>query len=555
MAAPLATSADAADLDRLAVFDVAIVGYGPVGTALAILLGLKGRRVVVLERWPEPYPLPRAVHFDHEIGRILQACGLGAELGAISEPAEVYEWRNAAGATLLRFGRVGHGPSGWPESSMFNQPELERLLDERARSFPNIEIRRGVELVGLDDDGDHVTLTARPTAVDPARSQPGDVDVEVEVTVAARYVVGCDGANSTVRSLVGATVEDRGFFYDWLIVDVVLDDDRVFDPINLQICDPARPTTAVSGGPGRRRWEFMRLPHESRDELNQEATAWQLLAPWDVHPGNATLERHAVYTFQARWVQQWRVGRVLLAGDAAHQMPPFAGQGLCSGLRDVMNLAWKLDLVLDGRVADPVALLDTYGAERQPNASAVIDFSMALGKVICVPDEAEAAARDVAMAAAVASSGVAEVPPLPGLDAGLIAAGSTHAGSLFVQGRVAAASSTGAGATAVRFDDVAGGGWCLVTEADAAPTLAPALAAWFASIGGRILSVGAEGDLTDPDGTYAAWFASHDASAALQRPDFYLYGTAATMADAATLVQRLHRDLAGSPPEGADDHG
>ncbi len=122
-------------------------------------------------------------------------------------------------------------------------------------------------------------------------------------TFQAAYVVGCDGANSTVRRATGLPVCDLGFFYDWLIVDVVLDEPRVFDPINVQVCDPARPTTAVSGGPGRRRWEFMRLPHESRDELDDEARAWQLLAPWDVHPGNARLERHAVYTFNARYAR------------------------------------------------------------------------------------------------------------------------------------------------------------------------------------------------------------------------------------------------------------
>ena len=261
--------------------EVAIVGYGPVGNTLAILLAQRGRRVVVLERWPEPYPLPRAVHFDHEVGRIFQSCGIAAEIRAISEPAEVYEWRNAAGTTLLRFGRKGDGPSGWPASSMVNQPMIERLLDERARTL-GVEVRRGVEVTVVDQYDDHVVVGADG------------------MLLSASYVIGCDGANSTVRTLLDLPVAELGFFYDWLIVDVILDEPRVFDPINLQICDPARPTTAVSGGPGRRRWEFMRLPHESLDELHDEKRAWELLEPWDVHPGNARLERHAVYTFNAR---------------------------------------------------------------------------------------------------------------------------------------------------------------------------------------------------------------------------------------------------------------
>ena len=223
-----------------------------------------------------------------------------------------------------------------------------------------------------------------------------------------------------MRELLDIGVDDRGFFYDWLIVDVVLDEPRVFDPINLQICDPDRPTTAVSGGPGRRRWEFMRLPDETRDELDQETTAWKLLDPWDVHPGNARIERHAVYTFQARVADRWQDGRVFLAGDAAHLMPPFAGQGMCSGIRDAANLAWKLDLVLTGRAAP--RLLTTYEQERRPGAMAAIDMSMELGKIICVADPAAAAARDEAMAAAVTGE-VSEVPGTPGLAAGLVQSG------------------------------------------------------------------------------------------------------------------------------------
>ena len=289
--------------------DVAIVGAGPSGLVLAILLAQLGRSVVVLEQWPAPYTLPRAVHFDDEVGRLLQSCGIGDELRAVSEPAEVYEWRNAAGTTLLRFGRIGTGASGWPFSSMFCQPELEAVLEARADSLPTIEIRRGVAVDALEQNEDLVTVGT--SSGDPVR---------------ARYVVGCDGANSTVRELLDIGVDDRGFFYDWLIVDVFLDEPRVFDPINLQICDPNRPTTAVSGGPGRRRWEFMRLPDETREELNQEAIAWKLLEPWDVHPGNARIERHAVYTFQARVADRWQDGRVVprrrrRAPDAAVRGP------------------------------------------------------------------------------------------------------------------------------------------------------------------------------------------------------------------------------------------
>ena len=243
----------AADVDA----DVAIVGAGPVGLTLGILLAQAGGTVVVLERWPAPYPLPRAVHFDHEVGRILQSCGIGPELRAISEAAEIYEWRNAAGTTLLRFGRRRRGAVG-----------LARVVDvlpAGARGAPRgaaparSDARAsgaGVEITAIDQHDDHVVV--------------GDA---AGARHRGRYVVGCDGANSTVRGLVGIDVVDLGFFYDWLIVDVVLDEPRVFDPLNLQICDPARPTTAVSGGPGRRRWEFMRLADEIARRAQRRGTA------------------------------------------------------------------------------------------------------------------------------------------------------------------------------------------------------------------------------------------------------------------------------------------
>jgi hypothetical protein len=344
--------------------------------------------------------------------------------------------------------------------------------------------------------------------------------------VRARYVVGCDGANSTVRDLLGVDVDDWGFFFDWLIVDVILDEERIFDPVNLQVCDPARPTTAVSGGPGRRRWEFMRLPDESREELADEAVAWKLLEPWDVHPGNARIERHAVYTFQAKVAHRWQDARVFLAGDAAHLMPPFAGQGMCAGIRDAANLAWKLDLVLTGRAAP--ALLTTYEEERRPSAVAAVDFSIELGKVICVPDPDEAAARDEAMAAAVTGE-VSEVAGLPGLTAGLIDPDSPLAGEQFPQADLGGRW----------FDDVHGAGWRLVTD-DADGGLDASLAEWFASIGGAVVRLGG----VAPDLT--AWFAKHGARWVLQRPDFFLYGTAPDAAGAAALVEHLRRAIGGS---------
>ncbi len=506
-------------------YDVAIVGAGPVGLTLSILLAQRGWKVGIFDKQPAIYPLPRAVHFDHEVARILQAADVIDDIFDTTEAADVYEWRNAAGETLLYLESRALGSCGWPEANMFAQPDLERVLDTQAHSFAEIALQRGCEVVDVVASKTGVTLEV--------------VSAEGRRTVQARYVVGCDGANSTVRPHLGATVTDLGFFFDWLIVDIVPHEPKVWRPLNIQVCDPLRPTTLVSGGRGRRRWEFMRLPGESIDELNSADTAWRLLAAWGMTPATATLERHTVYRFQARWVDTWRKGRLLLAGDAAHQMPPFAGQGMCSGIRDAANLAWKLDLVLADKAPD--ALLDTYASERIPHVGAMIQFSMGLGRVICIADAEEAAGRDALMVAAAKAGQAPPAPQAVGIGPGVRLEGDEHAGQLMVQGVVQCGPHTG------RFDDVVGRGWVLLGKsADPAAWLEPDMAEFFASLGGIIAQVGAVGEVHDVGGDYHHWFERNGVEVVLQRPDFYIFGTATTAAGTNALVESLRRALARS---------
>jgi 2-polyprenyl-6-methoxyphenol hydroxylase-like FAD-dependent oxidoreductase len=506
--------------------DVAIVGYGPVGQLLAILLGQRGWRVQVVERWPEPYPLPRAVHFDHEAARILQLAGVAGALAGRTVPAATYEWRSASGETLIRFGRdTERSLSGWPESNMFCQPELERILDQRARELPGVSVERGAEAVGLREEAEAVVLETRTAS--GTRSE-----------LRARFAVGCDGTNSWLRDRIGSGWHDQGFQFDWLVVDVLPSDPAWSGPLNWQHCDPARPTTLVSGGPGRRRWEFMRLPHETPDQIGGEAAAWRLLAPWGVHPGNAKLERHAVYSFRARWADRWRSGRALLAGDAAHQMPPFAGQGLCAGLRDAANLAWKLDLVLHSAASE--RLLDSYMSERAPHVSAMIQLSIALGRVICVADPAEAAARDRRMSAEARERTLPVEAALPPLGPGCFAPGDPLAGHLFVQDLVTLGAVTG------RFDDVVGRGFALLgIGGDPAEALDGELAGWFRSVGGFCAQVGAGAPVEDIHGGYTRWFDEHGVRVALMRPDFALFGAARDLSGAGPLLRALREQLTG----------
>jgi 2-polyprenyl-6-methoxyphenol hydroxylase-like FAD-dependent oxidoreductase len=233
---------------------------------------------------------------------------------------------------------------------------------------------------------------------------------------------------------MGSEWEDLGFRFDWLIVDVKPREQRTWSPMNWQLCDPSRPTTIVSGGPGRRRWEFMRLPGETIAELNTRRRAWQLLEPWNRTPENTTIERHAVYTFEAKWTREWRCGRLMIAGDAVHLMPPFAGQGMCAGMRDIANLVWKLDLVMRDVAAE--GLLDSYGTERSANVQHFIHLSMALGQVICVLDEDTAAERDRRMVAGGAErTRVLPAGPPPRLGPGVLS-DQPVAGLSMPQGRV-----------------------------------------------------------------------------------------------------------------------
>ena len=505
-------------------YDVVVVGAGPVGLTMGRLLGLRGHHVLILDRWPRPYPLPRAVHFDDEIGRAFQAMGLSDEIRAISDPVpDFYEWRNVAGQALVRIDWSGIGPCGWPTASFFSQPELEAVLAAAVERMRNVTLRRGAEVVGIEDRGTEVLVTFTC-----ANDETDSVD--------ARFAIGCDGANSFVREQMGVTTHDLGFFFDWLIVDTVPLDNRRWSPQNWQLCDPSRPTTVVSGGPGRRRWEFMRLPGEDRDGLNTAERAWDLLRPWGRTPDNTQLERHAVYSFAARWADQWNAGRLAIAGDAAHLMPPFAGQGMCSGIRDAINLSWKLDRVLRGQ--SDHALLDSYTSERSIHVQHAIAMSVELGKVICVLDEQQAAQRDQWMIAAGADpTQVLPVTALPVLGAGVTADTidlTSLRGTLLPQlpvehnGRIEL------------LDDAAGLGALLLVRGSQ-PPIPDATCRLLERSDVRVMTVDSAGDpdlLDDEDRSWTQWFDSNNAVCVLARPDHYIFGAIASSTEIDELAHQ-----------------
>ncbi|SEC92157.1 flavoprotein hydroxylase [Streptomyces sp. 3213] len=524
--------------------DVIVVGNGPVGAALGVLLAQRGRRVTVLERRRRPYTLPRATSFDGETARLLAGCGTGAGLGRITEPAGAYQWRTAADEILLDIAFRTEGPYGWPDANTMHQPALEELLAARAAELPGVTVVRGRQVVGIEEREDRVAVTAE------------DEDGAAR-TYTARWVVGCDGANSFVRHHLDVPVTDLGFSYEWLLCDVRLREPRVFVPTNLQICDPARPTTLVGSGPGHRRWEFMRLPGERAAELNREETAWRLLAPYGVTPDTATLLRSTTYIFQARWAERWRAGRVLLAGDAAHLMPPFAGQGMCSGIRDVVNLAWKLDLVLGGLA--PESLLDTYTEERRAQVHESILSSVQLGRVICVTDPTAAADRDATILAGRRDRGPTVPDPAKPLTRGLLhrsgdGSPTAPAGEVIPQGRVRGPGGTGL------FDDVVGRGFVLLLAPGADAGLDEEQSAFLTDLGTHVVRLLPEdgepkgGAVADVGGVYRAFLSRHRADAVLVRPDYHVYGAASGPGTAA-LVDDLRAQLGAGVPAGAGGSG
>ncbi|QXJ19674.1 bifunctional 3-(3-hydroxy-phenyl)propionate/3-hydroxycinnamic acid hydroxylase [Actinomadura graeca] len=496
--------------------DVAIVGYGPTGLVLASALGKAGHRVIVFERWPGLYGLPRLTHIDGETARIIQAVGDIDHALRDAAPIPDYRYLNGAGELLVTLDWSGDSCGYASHISMY-QPDIEEAIDMRVRATGNVEVNQGWAVVNVRQDDGGVAVTARPWT----QSRTGQWSHGGEErTVTARYLVGADGANSFVRAALGIGSIDHGVDDRWLNIDTerLRPLPRRFDRLT-QYCDPARGHMHMPIGRSRQRFELAVLPGEDQEVFETPEYAWAWLRErHGLGPEDVRILRQVVYVFQGRIATSWREGRTFLAGDAAHTTPPYMGQGACSGMRDGITLAWKLDLVLRGLAGE--ALLDTYETERRPHATAITEISIALGRVANTHDPVAAAARDEAFR----TGDVPPPPPFPTLAGGVVhtrADGSPAppAGTLAPQGVV------GRGAVRGRCDDVIGGGFSLISRADVRRVLTADQLAFLDALGVRraCLADVSPDHVTDIDGTYSAFLDRHGADAFIGRPDFHLY--------------------------------
>jgi 3-(3-hydroxy-phenyl)propionate hydroxylase len=500
-------------------YDVLVVGFGPAGAVAAGMLGARGHSTLVVDRLTDIYDKPRAIAIDHEILRHFDNMGVADAVMPYIAPFTASQHFGAKGQLIRRIDMVPEPyPLGYTPSMVFTQPPVEAVLRGHAEGFDCVTVSLGVEMIDLDIREDEVIATLKDASGETRQ-------------VAARYLIGCDGASSRVRELAGITLEDLVFDEPWLVIDVLVNDEGLakLPQTSAQFCDPARPASFIMGPKNHRRWEIMLLPGEDPRQMAMPENVWKLLSPW-LAPEDGELWRAAAYRFHALVADDWTKGRVVIAGDAAHQQPPFIGQGMCQGLRDVSNLIWRLDRILKGQ--SDAGLLSTYTQERKRHVETLTGRIKAIGQAICERDPQAADARDARI---LADGGgqplvITRQDIVPPIEVGLIAAEGTPArGLLFPQPAILENGENRL------LDHFTGPTWRLVLDGRRV-TLAQGKALTVGFEGLTVLAVAPEdadvaddAALREKDGVLAGWFARHGAIAVLVRPDHYVFGAAADL--------------------------
>ncbi|MFJ8113698.1 bifunctional 3-(3-hydroxy-phenyl)propionate/3-hydroxycinnamic acid hydroxylase [Streptomyces sp. NPDC096132] len=494
-------------------YDVAVIGYGPTGVTAANLLGQLGLRVVVLERDAEVYSRARAISTDEEVIRIWQRVGLADRLKQDMLAERPLDFVDARGRTFLSACPTSRG-HGHPPQMFIYQPALEQVLRDGVDRWSNVEILLRHECVRLRQDADGVELTLVGTADDSVRR------------LHAKYVIAADGGSSLTRAQLNVGYEGRTYEDRWVVIDTKMlkpwpDHDRLRFR-----CDPARPAVDCPTPLGHHRWEFPILPGDDEKHLTTDDAIHAMVSKYGIGRDQIEILRATVYSHHVRFAARFRVGRVFLAGDAAHAMPPWIGQGMAAGVRDAANLCWKLAAVLRGEL--PETLLDSYEAERKPHVREVTRRAVFTGKIITERRLPVARVRDTTLHAVRRMSALsgrlvdAHWIPVARYAKGFLAHPRTKAsGHQIPQPWV-----TGTDGGRIRLDDVLGGRWLLLHGGRIAPQPAwdrsevPSL---------TVLPAGsrpAEGAVVDSDGVLLAWMAQHRVATLALRPDAYVYAAA-----------------------------
>ncbi|MBL4826241.1 MAG: bifunctional 3-(3-hydroxy-phenyl)propionate/3-hydroxycinnamic acid hydroxylase, partial [Spongiibacteraceae bacterium] len=416
------------------MFDVVIIGCGPVGALAANYFGKAGLKTLVVEKEAKPFPLPRAVHLDHEMMRFFQSANVIDRVKGDMRDTKGHLHIGADHGVIRYMGTEGKArPFGWSNDYFFYQPELEDHLRDALDVYDNVDLRLGTEFISLEQKADQVVVTLKSNAGESQET--------------ARWLIACDGSRSAVRKHLGVKLDDLEFDEPWLVVDAEVDgpiqfpnlqgvpEEADLQQLSVMMCDPERPATIVPGRGNHRRWEMMLLPGEDEQAMMQPDKVAELIKPY-LDGVRHKIVRAATYHFHGLIAEQWKVGNVFLAGDCAHQTPPFFGQGMCHGLRDVANLAWKMELITQGKA--PLELLDTYQCERDPHVRSVISTAVETGRYICILDKEKAAARDESIREKAKQNTMAATAAdiIPAIKQGIVASASAGAGKRFIQPRV-----------------------------------------------------------------------------------------------------------------------
>lgn len=497
--------------------DVVVVGAGPVGLTLANILGLQGVRTVVVEERDSLIDYPRGVGLDDEALRAFQSIGLIERILPHTVPNQILRFFDAKRRVLAEMAPAD-ARFGWPRRNGFVQPLVDAELLRGLDRFDYVDVCWERPMASCTQGRDAVQVELG-----------GDGDPS---TLRARYVVGCDGGRSTTRRLMGVSFDGTTSPTRWLVVDLA--NDPLGHPNSEVGADPERPYASISIAHGIRRFEFMIHADESDEQAQDPEFLARMLAPFVPHPDRVDVIRRRIYTHHSRIAGEFRRGRLFLAGDAAHLMPVWQGQGYNSGIRDAANLGWKLAAVVNGQAGD--ALLDTYDVERRKHARAMIDLSTMVGRAISPTNRRIAALRDLAVRSASIVPSLKRYvlqmrfKPMPRYESGAVlhTAPDSPVGTLFVQPRVDTRDRQN-----VLLDDVLGTGFAVLCWNNSPGKLlgAKAFADW-QHVGARFVAARPSTQLHwtghddpdvlivgDRDGDLKAWFDQHRESVLFLRPD------------------------------------